>query len=57
MSTSDIDLTEIKEFLVGIAQVAGKLIKEKSGKVSFDDKKNGKYRAYPYDKKAIIDEC
>jgi hypothetical protein len=42
MSTSNIDLVEIKNFLVEIAQTAGKLIREKSGKVNFDDKKNGK---------------
>lgn len=42
MSASNIDLAEIKDFLVEIAQTAGKLIREKSGKVNFDDKKNGK---------------
>lgn len=42
MSAQNIDLVEIKNFLVEIAQTAGKLIREKSGKVNFDDKKNGK---------------
>lgn len=42
MSTENIDLAEIKDFLVEIAQTAGRIIKEKSGHVTFDDKKNGK---------------
>lgn len=41
MSTENIDLVEIKDFLVEVAQTAGKIIRERSGKVTFDDKKNG----------------
>lgn len=46
MSTENIDLAEIKDFLVEIAQTAGRIIKEKSGHVTFDDKKNGKGIVY-----------
>lgn len=42
LTMAEIDLQEIKAFLVELAEEAGVLIKSKTGQVSYEDKANGK---------------
>lgn len=48
MTEPNLDI--IKETLVALARQAGEVMKEKSGKTSFDDKANGKCAQLEFDK-------